>query len=60
MNKQTRESKNENEQPLDEGAKEETAEGQKIKLEDLQPAVNVSAGFDHKATDVTLKRGVID
>jgi hypothetical protein len=45
---------------VDEGGNEETSEAQKIELEDLQPAVNVSAGLDHKSTDVTLKRGIID
>jgi hypothetical protein len=28
-------------------------------LEDLQPTTDVTAGFNPKATDVTLKRGVI-
>ena len=32
---------------------------QKTSLEDLQPTVDVTGGLDHKATDVTLKRGVI-
>ncbi|HSB26477.1 MAG TPA: hypothetical protein VLE19_01420 [Pyrinomonadaceae bacterium] len=41
----------------------EEKEGQQyeseLSFEDLQPTTDVTAGFDPKATDVTLKRGVI-
>lgn len=34
--------------------------GVEITLDDLKPAADVNGGYVPKATDVTLKRGVID
>lgn len=34
--------------------------GVEITLDDLKPTADVSGGYVPKATDVTLKRGVID
>ena len=40
----------------------DTAEkcGAEITLDDLKPTADVNGGYVPKATDVTLKRGVID
>jgi hypothetical protein len=46
--------------PVEANANKSIAADSETALEDLQPSADVHAGFDAKATDVTLKRGVID
>jgi hypothetical protein len=48
------------EQHTDETTDAAKNRGAEIALDDLKPTADVNGGYVPKATDVTLKRGVID
>lgn len=48
------------EQPTAESTDAAENRGVEIALDDLKPAADVNGGYTPTATDVTLKRGIID